>query len=92
VERLTRRAAHAAHALLVAQSELRMPPTAQEVMLYDAEALSVQQTAGGLRAAKGEGLCWPVPPKYWTPTERAQCLRTELEDRFLRETEREGDE
>jgi hypothetical protein len=88
---LPRRTAHAAHALLCATRELSMPATAAEVVLYDEEALSARCTGAALREAARRGLAVRAG-RYWVPTFAAMEMRGILEERFLRDTEREGDE
>lgn len=83
----SRRAAHATHALLVAGDEQGAPAAAAEVAVYDSEALNTRSAAAALREASRVGLCMRVPPRYWTPTQRARGLRRELEDRYLADTE-----
>ncbi len=95
VSTLPRRTAHAAHALVACSTELgaheRSVPSAAEVILYDAEALSVQATGSALAHAARKGLAFRVPPRYWCVTGWGHKCRAALEDRYLRETEEDGD-
>lgn len=91
VEALSRRVAHATHALLEASRELGMPPKASEVLVYDVESLSSRQTGCALHEASKYGLTIRVPGGLWLARERAHDLRSALEDRFLRETADEED-
>jgi acetylornithine deacetylase/succinyl-diaminopimelate desuccinylase-like protein len=97
VENLTRRQAHAAYALLQAQDEYKTPVTAEEIVVYDEEASSVRATAAALVSAQRVGLAVFVPgdgfaPACWTPTQACYGLRGLLEERYLRETAREGED
>lgn len=91
---LPRRTAHAAWALLYAAEQLKMPPTSEEVCLYDEEAGGVDATAAAaaLRHAQVMGLAVYVPPKrgdgegIWAPTQAALGLRSLLEERYLADT------
>jgi hypothetical protein len=87
---IPRRTAHATHALLTASKEHNMPVTAAEVCIYDEEALSVRSTGSALREARVRGLA-VFTGLYWIPTNFALDLRREFEERFLADTEREGD-
>lgn len=91
VEELPRRTAHAAHALLVASGEHGGPPTAAEVCIYDEESLSPLATGQALHGAYMRGLCVRTAGGYWCPSNRCYELRPWLEDRFLRETARDGE-
>jgi len=86
VAALTRRVAHATFALLETNRELGMPVKASEVVMYDAEALSVVATGRALSAARRRGLAenWGG---VWTPSLLALDLRKALEDRFLTDTD-----
>lgn len=86
VESLSRRTAHAVFALLESSIQLNMPVTAQEVMVYDGEALTAQSTGSALREAAKLGLAG-YTGRYWIPSTRAYDLRRAFEDRYLRETE-----
>lgn len=87
VAELPRRTAHALHALIVTTRELGMPPTAAEVLIYDEESFSARQTARALREAGRLRLAVYVPPRYWAATNVTMEHATELEDRYLRETD-----
>jgi len=90
VAALSRRVAHATHALIESSRELNMPVKASEVIIYDAEALTVNSTGKALSAARRKGLAenWG---RVWTPSLRALDLRKALEDRFLADTADERD-
>jgi hypothetical protein len=86
VAALSRRVAHASHALLVSAKENGMPVTSAEVMIYDEESFSVVQTSRSLVEAHRRGLAiWSG--KYWVPTPYCHDLEGALEERYLRETE-----
>lgn len=85
VEKLPARMAHALHALLEATREHVMPVTAQEIMIYDWEAMSPQGTGAALREAQKRGLAVAVPGGYWVATNQTNELRYALEDRALRD-------
>lgn len=87
VAALPRRTAHALHALLEASAALHMPPTAAEVVVYDAEAANVRGTAAALRHAQRLGYCACTRGGYWVPGNAAYELGRALEDRYLAETE-----
>ena len=84
------RVAHAVHALLARLRDASGGPlTAAEVCEYDSEALSVVSTGVALGHARRYGLAdsWPAgrAGRVWTATRRAQDMRRDLEDRFLRD-------
>lgn len=81
---LPRRTAHALFALMVAEQEIKMPPTAREVMVYDTESLSVHSTAAGLRHAQRLGLAATVNG-LWVSANAAKEQYGNLEDRVLGE-------
>lgn len=64
------------------------PYKAREIVVYDEESLSAQQTSAALRDAQKRGLAVSLGGGLWTPTNVALDLHTELEDRFLKDTER----
>lgn len=93
VASLPRRTAHALYALLAIGEDntrelTRQMPTSAEVLLYDPESLSARSTGAALTHAARLGLCGYVRP-YWMATGRAHALRSELEERCLREQEEE---
>jgi hypothetical protein len=90
---LPRRTAHAVYALVVASRDGGATlPTAREVMIYDEESLSGQSTGRALHDASKYGLCVRAPGGYWCPLNGAYELFPELEERYLRETARDGEE
>ncbi len=91
VAALPRRTAHAAHALLACCADMRGPAKVNEVIMYDAEALSTRATAAALSGARRARLADYWGRGVWVPTIHAHDLRAALEDRFLADTEREGD-
>lgn len=69
-----------------------MPPTSAEVVVFDEEALSARSTAAALCNARKHGLCFCMPSpdgNTWWITPAGYELRTAVEDRFLRDTERD---
>lgn len=88
---LPRRVAHATYALLYATREEKMPPYAREVVLYDPEALSAQETGTALHQASRYGLTVRAPGGLWLAREAAHELEAALEERFLRETDEAHD-
>jgi hypothetical protein len=92
VKRLPRRSAHALSALMTATRELRMPPTAAEICVYDPEAISVRSTAAALREASRKGLCACAPGGYWVAATAAMEMERELEDRLLADTDESEDD
>lgn len=90
VDNLSRRVAHAVYALVAASREHKMPVTAQEIMLYDSEAVSTKATGTALALARRKELA-AYTGRYWLPTNDAYELYPELERRFLEDTQ-EGDE
>lgn len=87
VAALPRRTAHVAHALLTTIREDGGPVKASEVVVYDAEALSVNSTASALQSARRHGLAEYWGEGIWTASLHASDLRDALEDRFLADTE-----
>lgn len=88
---LPRRVAHATHALVEMSRERGMPVTAGEAVLYDEEALDARATGRALQRARDRGLAVNAG-RYWVPTNLALELRTDLEDRYLTDTQRPGDQ
>lgn len=88
VEALPRRTAHALHGLIVAVTEQVSPVTSREVQIYDGEAVSVGETAAGLRHAQKLDLCYFDGRYWWTGHPwKGMDYREALEDRYLRETD-----
>jgi hypothetical protein len=91
VAALSRRTAHAVYALHAYIRENTGPAYANEVVLFDREAISTQATATSLANAEKLGLVekWPSPgvSSLWTMTPHGGDLSGALEDRFLADTE-----
>lgn len=85
VASLSRRTAHVTHALLVCAEEERTPARADEIVIYDSEAINATSTARALANAVKENLAVKAGD-FWIPSLRAHDLRSALEERFLRET------
>jgi hypothetical protein len=95
VDKLPRRVAHAVHALLEASGPYAfnmgvLKPS--EVMLYDAEAMSVSSTGNALRRAMRYGLVDRAGYGLYFPTLLALEHRRAFEDRYHRDTARDGDD
>ncbi len=84
---LSRRVAHATHALLCAVDEYRGPVTVAEVCICAEEKLTVRATTRALRTAQRHKLCLCDRVEQWWPT-GAYGVRYELAERFLADTER----
>jgi hypothetical protein len=90
VAALPRRVAHVAYATLVA-CEGGNPSKPSEIIIYDSESRSVGGTCSALRRAIDAGLVDRWAYGIYVPTLRGYDLKPALEDRFLEETEGEGD-
>lgn len=90
VAQLPRRVAHAVHALLFATKDLNMPPTSAEIVIYDEESSSAQETAAALRQAQKLGLA-AFTGRYWVAAEAARSRVREFEERYLADTGNEDD-
>lgn len=86
VDGLPRRTAHALYALLAATQAVNMPVRSSEIIVYDEEALSTQQTAAGLRHAARLGLAACING-LWVASAIGNELRRPLEERYCAETE-----
>jgi hypothetical protein len=86
VAALPRRTAHALHALVEAERTLNMPVSAQEVVVFDSEALNATSTALALAHARSLGYCF-LAKGLWMAANRAHELRPQLEARYLKETD-----
>ena len=89
---IPRRAAHATHALMESSGPYAFgqgPRTTGKVMQYDIESLSTGSTFSALTTAMRHGLVMRTVsrPVLWYPLNKALDMKTDLEDRFLSDTE-----
>jgi hypothetical protein len=96
VATLPRRIAHVTHALIESSGPYAYgqgPRTTGEVLAYDSESLSNGSTYGALERAMRRGLVGRsvVGRALWFPTNLALNHKCRLEDRFLADTEEDGD-
>lgn len=92
VAALPRRTAHATYALLATCEDQHGPAIASEVVIFDSEALSAFSTGRALAAARRRGLAQHWGGGVWAPSNLAYDLRGALEDRFLADTDRGGED
>lgn len=89
VAKLSRRVAHAVYAMLACTKDRgNMPSTAAEIVVFDEEASSAQETAAALKQAQKLGYA-VYTGRYWVPTQAATLRRTEFEERFLQDVDPE---
>ena len=90
VAALPKRTAHALYGLICAVHELRMPPTAREVIVYDEASHSQHSTVAGLCDARRRGYC-VNSGGVWATLPAGHDLWPWLEDRVLSENSEGGD-
>ena len=91
VEALPRRVAHVVHALMEVRNDVTIGPygpyKASEIILYDGESLSTQQTGAALREARQMGLAESWGRGLWSASVQALANRQAFETRYMRDTE-----
>lgn len=86
VAALSPRVAHVTHALLAAWQESPGPLKANEIVIYDWEALTARDTGAALTAARRAGLVDGIRG-LWFASPKAHELKSALEDRSLADEE-----